>query len=559
MGIVQIAIVLIVLILLVKPLGTYVYHVFSNKRNRSDAVFGPFENLLFKLIGLKSFAGMTWKAYALSVLLTNVVLVGIGYIVLRTQNLLPVNPSGIDGMEETLAFNTIISFVTNTNLQHYSGETGLSYFSQMAVIMMMMFTSAATGFSVAIAFIRGLTSRGTTIGNFFQDFVKAHTRIFIPAAVLVTLVLVALQVPQTLQSTINVTTLEGETQSIAIGPVAALEAIKHIGTNGGGFFGANSSHPFENPSPLTNVIQILSMWLLPAALPYAYGLFAGNRKQGWVVFSAMMTLFLLFLTTVYIAETRGNPVINELGIDASQGSMEGKEVRFGIPQSALFTAVTTAATTGTVNNMHDTLTPIGGLVPLAEMMLNVVFGGKGVGIVNMLMYAILGVFLAGLMVGRTPEFLGRKIEPKEMKLIAIVILVHPLIILGPTAISFLTQLGQGSITNPGFHGITQVLYEFASSAANNGSGFEGLADNTPFWNITTGIVMLLGRYVTMIAMLAVAGSLAAKQWVPETIGTFRTDNGLFAAILIGTVMIIGALTFLPAVVLGPIAEQLTLR
>ncbi|QNK55075.1 potassium-transporting ATPase subunit KdpA [Paenibacillus sp. PAMC21692] len=559
MGIVQIAIVLIVLILLVKPLGTYVYHVFSNKRNRSDAVFGPIENLLYKLIGLKSFAGMTWMAYALSVLLTNVVLVAIGYIVLRTQNLLPVNPSGIDGMEETLAFNTIISFMTNTNLQHYSGETGLSYFSQMAVIMMMMFTSAATGFSVAIAFIRGLTSRGTTIGNFFQDFVKAHTRIFIPAAVLVTLVLVALQVPQTLQSTLNVTTLEGEAQSIAIGPVASLEAIKHIGTNGGGFFGANSSHPFENPSPLTNVIQILSMWLLPAALPYTYGLFAGNRKQGWVVFSAMMTLFLLFLTTVYIAETRGNPVFNELGIDASQGSMEGKEVRFGIPQSALFTAVTTAATTGTVNNMHDTLTPIGGLVPLAEMMLNVVFGGKGVGIVNMLMYAILGVFLAGLMVGRTPEFLGRKIEPKEMKLIAIVILVHPLIILGPTAISFLTQLGQGSITNPGFHGITQVLYEFASSAANNGSGFEGLADNTPFWNISTGIVMLLGRYVAMIAMLAVAGSLAAKQWVPEAIGTFRTDNGLFAAILIGTVVIIGALTFLPAVVLGPIAEQLTLR
>ncbi|MDF2838083.1 MAG: potassium-transporting ATPase, subunit, partial [Paenibacillus sp.] len=450
-------------------------------------------------------------------------------------------------------------FITNTNLQHYSGETGLTYFSQMAVIMMLMFTSAATGFSMAIAFIRGLTSKGATIGNFFQDFVKAHIRIFIPAAILVTLALVALQVPQTLQSNLTVTTLEGETQTIAIGPVAALESIKHIGTNGGGFFGANSAHPFENPNPLTNVIQILSMWLLPAALPYTFGMFAKNRKQGWVVFGAMMTLFLIFLTTVYVAETNGNPAMNGLGIDASGGSMEGKEVRFGIAQSALFTAVTTAATTGTVNNMHDTLTPIGGLVPLAEMMLNVVFGGKGVGLINMLMYAILGVFLAGLMVGRTPEFLGRKIEPKEMKLIAIVILVHPLIILGPSAVAFLTNLGHGSITNPGFHGITQVLYEYTSAAANNGSGFEGLADNTPFWNITTGLVMLVGRYVSMIAMLAVAGSLAAKQWVPETSGTFRTDNKLFMGILLGTVLIIGALTFLPAIVLGPIAEQLTLR
>lgn len=559
MGIVQIAIVLAALVLLVKPLGTYVYHVFSNEKNRTDAIFGPFENVIYRLIGLKSRAGMTWKSYALSVLLTNIVLVAIGYVILRAQNLLPVNPNGVGQMEETLAFNTIISFITNTNLQHYSGETGLTYFSQMAVIMMLMFTSAATGFSVAIAFIRGLTSKGATIGNFFQDFVKAHIRIFIPAAILVTLALVALQVPQTLQSNLTVTTLEGETQTIAIGPVAALESIKHIGTNGGGFFGANSAHPFENPNPLTNVIQILSMWLLPAALPYTFGMFAKNRKQGWVVFGAMMTLFLIFLTTVYVAETNGNPAMNGLGIDASGGSMEGKEVRFGIAQSALFTAVTTAATTGTVNNMHDTLTPIGGLVPLAEMMLNVVFGGKGVGLINMLMYAILGVFLAGLMVGRTPEFLGRKIEPKEMKLIAIVILIHPLIILGPAAVAFLTNLGHGSITNPGFHGITQVLYEYTSAAANNGSGFEGLADNTPFWNITTGLVMLLGRYVSMIAMLAVAGSLAAKQWVPETIGTFRTDNKLFMGILLGTVLIIGALTFLPAIVLGPIAEQLTLR
>lgn len=558
MGIVQIAVVIAVLVLLVKPLGTYVYHVFSNESNKTDRIFGKAEGLIFLLIGLRNREGMSWRKYVTALLITNVALTLISYLILRLQDILPLNPNGVGRMEETLSFNTVISFITNTNLQHYSGESGLSYFSQMAVIMMMMFTSAATGFSAAIAFVRGITSRGGTIGNFFQDFVKAHTRIFIPLAIIITMVLVALHVPQTFHSTLTVTTLEGAVQNIAIGPVASLESIKHLGTNGGGFFGANSSHPFENPDPLTNVIEILSMWALPAALPYTYGLFARNRKQGWVVFSAMMSLFLVFLTTVYVAELHGNPVMNTLGIDASQGSMEGKEVRFGIPQSSLFTAVTTAATTGTVNNMHDTLTPIGGLVPLAEMMLNCVFGGKGVGLINMLMYAILGVFIAGLMVGRTPEFLGRKIEPRDMKLIAIAILMHPLIILGPTAIAFLTDLGSGAISNAGFHGISQVLYEYTSSAANNGSGFEGLRDNTSFWNITTGLVMLLGRYVSMIAMLAVAGSFVRKQWVPETIGTLRTDNRWFVGILVGAVLIIGALTFLPAIALGPIAEHLTL-
>ncbi|MFC5704280.1 potassium-transporting ATPase subunit KdpA [Cohnella faecalis] len=559
MGILQIVVVLAVLVLLVKPVGTYVYHVFSNEPNRLDRIFGPFERLVYALIGLKNRVGMSWKKYAFSFLLTNIVLVAVGYLILRAQGVLMFNPNGVGEMEATLSFNTIISFITNTNLQHYSGESGLTYFSQMAVITMMMFTSAATGFSVAIAFVRGLTSKGRTIGNFFEDFVKAHTRIFLPAAVLVTLLLVALQVPQTLSATLSVTTLEGVAQQIAIGPVASLESIKHLGTNGGGFFGVNSAHPFENPNGLTNVVEILSMWALPAALPYTFGLFAKNRKQGWVIFGAMMSLFVLFLSLTYFSELRGNPAVNAMGIDASQGSMEGKEVRFGIPQSALFTTVTTAATTGSVNNMHDALTPLGGLAPLAEMMLNCVFGGKGVGLVNMLMYAILGVFICGLMVGRTPEFLGRKIEPREMKLIAIAILAHPFIILVPTAIAFLTDLGKGSISNPGYHGLSQVLYEYTSSAANNGSGFEGLADNTSFWNITTGLVMLLGRYISMIAMLAVAGSLVRKQWVPETAGTFRTDNKLFYGILIGTVLLIGALTFLPALVLGPIAEHLTLR
>lgn len=558
MGIVQIVAVILILVLLVKPVGTYLYYVFSNEPNRTDRIFGGIERWIYKLGGLKNRKGMSWKKYAISFLSTNVVLVAFGYLILRLQGGLPFNPNGIGEMEQTLSFNTVISFITNTNLQHYSGETGLSYFSQMAVITMLMFTSAASGFSVAVAFVRGITGR-ETLGNFFEDFVKAHTRVFLPIALLVALTLVALQVPQTLNPTIEVTTLEGQTQQIAIGPVASLESIKHLGTNGGGFFGVNSAHPFENPSPLTNVIEILSMWTLPASLPYMYGLFAKNKRQGWGIFTAMMVLFVLLLSLNFYAESKGNPAINAMGIDAAQGSMEGKEVRFGIPQSSLFTAVTTAATTGSVNNMHDTQTPLGGITPLALMMLNNVFGGKGVGLINMLMYAILAVFLCGLMVGRTPEFLGRKIEAKEMKLIAIAILIHPLIILGPTAISFLTDLGQGAISNSGYHGLSQVLYEYTSSAANNGSGFEGLADNTTFWNVMTGLVMLLGRYVSMIAMLAVAGSLIRKKPVPETIGTFRTDNGLFTGILIGTVLIIGALTFLPVLVLGPVAEYLTLR
>jgi K+-transporting ATPase ATPase A chain len=558
MDILQMLVVVFLLVLLVKPLGTYVYHVFSNEANRLDKVFGSSERLIYKIIGLKRREGMGWKKYVLSFVATNFILAAFSYLILRLQHALPLNPNGTGSMEPTLTFNTVISFITNTNLQHYSGESALSYFSQMAVIMMMMFTSAATGFSVAMAFVRGITSKGQTIGNFFEDFVKAHTRIFLPLSFVITLVLVALQVPQTLDPTLTVKSLEGAMQQIAIGPVASLESIKHLGTNGGGFFGVNSAHPFENPNPLTNVIQILSMWALPASLPYAFGLFAKNKKQGWVIFTAMMCLFIVFLSFAYTSEKTGNPALSALGIDASQGSMEGKEVRFGIAQSALFTTVTAAATTGTVNNMHDTLTPIGGLVPLAEMMLNVVFGGKGVGLINMLMYAILAVFICGLMVGRTPEFLGRKIEPREMKLIAVAILVHPFIILVPTAIAFMTDLGQGAITNAGFHGISQVLYEYTSSAANNGSGFEGLGDNTPFWNISTGLVMLFGRYISMIAMLAVAGSLMSKRHVPETLGTFRTDNGLFTALLIGTVLLIGALTFLPVIVLGPVAEYLTL-
>ncbi|MTH53436.1 potassium-transporting ATPase subunit A [Bacillus mangrovi] len=555
MDFVQIGVVLLIVILLAIPMGKYIAQVFSLEQTRLDRVFG-FEKIIYKLSGIK-LEQMTWKQYAVAALLSNIAMFAITYLVVRFQHVLPGNPSGIASMDPLLSFNTISSFVTNTNLQHYSGESGLSYLSQMMVIMYLMFTTPATGLAICIAFFRGLTGQ-KSMGNFYVDLVRAHTRILIPLSIVVGLVLVSQGVPQTLGGTINAATVEGAEQQIARGPVAALESIKHLGTNGGGFFGVNSAHPYENPNPFTNVLEIISMFLIPASLPIAFGHMAKSRKQGWILFGSMGIIFLAFLATVYFAEMNGNPALANIGLSQENGSMEGKEVRFGIAQSALFTTVTTAATTGTVNNMHDTLTPLGGMVPLGLMMLNNIFGGDGVGTINILMYAILGVFLAGLMVGRTPEFLGRKIEAKEMKLIAITILVHPLIILVPTAIALATEVGSSAISNSGFHGVSQVVYEFTSAAANNGSGFEGLGDNTPFWNISTGIVMLLGRYLSIIAMLAAAGSLLAKKPVPATLGTFRTDNMTFFTILVFTVLIVGALTFFPVLALGPIAEWLTI-
>ncbi|MED4754378.1 potassium-transporting ATPase subunit KdpA [Brevibacillus choshinensis] len=557
MDFLQISLVLVILLVLAIPMGRYLASAFSLEKTRLDRVFGGFEQLIYKMSGIRV-ADMSWKQYAVAVLVSNIVMVAISYLLLRLQGVLPANPSGIAAMDPLLSFNTAVSFLTNTNLQHYSGESGLSYLSQMMVIIFLMFTTPATGIAVVMAFMRGLTGK-RSIGNYYVDLIRAHTRVLIPLAIVVTLLLVAQGVPQTMEPTVTATTITGAEQQIARGPVASLVSIKHLGTNGGGFFGVNSSHPFENPTPFSNVLEILSMFLIPASLPITFGFMAKSRKQGWIIFGAMGVMFLCFLLLAYFNEGNGNPALERAGLSQTMGSMEGKEVRFGIAQSALFTAVTTAATTGTVNNMHDTLTPLGGLVPLGEMMLNCVFGGDGVGTVNILMYAILAVFIAGLMVGRTPEFLGRKIEGKEMKLIAIAILVHPLIILAPTAIALATDMGTDAISNPGFHGISQVVYEFTSSAANNGSGFEGLGDNTPFWNISTGLVMLFGRYVSIIAMLAVAGSLIVKTPVPETMGTLRTDNKVFLVILLATVIIVGALTFLPVLVLGPIAEWLTLR
>lgn len=553
----QIIITLLLFMIIVVPVGKYLYYVSTGHKIIGDKLFDKIDNFIYKICGISKDDEMDWKEYIFSIIAVNAAMVFIGYIMLRAQGFLFFNPNKINGMEQSLSFNTIISFMTNTNLQDYSGESGLSNFSQMIVIIFMMFTSAATGFSAAIAFIRGIIGR-KLIGNFFVDMTRVTTRVLLPLSIIVGILLVSQGVPQTLSGTKTVTTIEGKMQDIAIGPVAALESIKHIGTNGGGFFGANSAHPFENPTPISNLIEILSMMILPGALVYTFGLMLRNKKQGWTIFGAMAGIFIIALPICYYAEKAGNPALAHVGLNQLMGNMEGKEVRFGVGQSALFATVTTSFTTGTVNNMHDSLTPIGGAIALMNMMLNVVFGGKGVGFMNMMMYAILTVFLCGLMVGRTPEFLSKKIEGKEIKLIALAIIIHPLLILMSSALALISPEGIAGISNSGFHGLTQIVYQFTSSAANNGSGFEGLGDNTLFWNTATSIVMFYGRYLSIIILLSVAGSLAAKRTIPTTIGTFRTDNTMFALTLIAIVLIIGALTFLPALALGPIAEHLTL-
>lgn len=582
----QLALTLIIYLILVIPVGRYLYHIAAGKHTLADPVFDRVDGAIYKLGGVDPRKGMNWKQYAMALIGTNAVMIAIGYIILRIQSISLFNPNGIEEMEPTLAFNTIISFMTNTNLQHYSGESGLSYLSQMLIIIFMMFVSAASGYAACVAFIRGLAGKTKdNVGNFFADLVRITTRVLLPFSLVGGLLLVWQGVPQNFSENVVVQTLEGTYQVLAMGPVAALEIIKHLGTNGGGFFGANSTTPMENPTILSNLIELYSMMLLPGACVITFGKMVGDGrrqhqeskvsenvlpahregitarlfgKEGRSIFVAMGILFLVGLSLCYWAELQGNPALAEIGLNQSVGSMEGKEVRFGIAQSALFTTVTTSFTTGTVNNMHDTLTPLGGMVPMLHMMLNCVFGGKGVGLMNMILYAILAVFICGLMVGRTPEYLGKKIEGREMKLTALAIIIHPLLILAFSALAVATAAGQAGITNSGFHGLSQVLYEYASSAANNGSGFEGLADNTCFWNITTGIVMFLGRYLPIVIQLAIAGSLMKKNYVNESAGTLRTGTVSFAVILVFVVYIFAALTFFPALALGPIAEHLTL-
>lgn len=564
----QIVLTLAIFMILVIPMGTYMYHIATKQKTFADKIFNPLDNTIYKICHIGR-EGMNWKQYALHLLTTNAVMVFIGYLVLRLQGILFANPNGIEAMEPTLSFNTIISFMTNTNLQHYSGESGLSYLSQMLVIIFMMFVSAASGYAACMAFCRGLAGKQKDVGNFYEDMVRITTRILIPVSFIAGLLLIWQGVPQTLEANQTVQTIEGQFQDLAMGPVASLESIKHLGTNGGGFFGANSTTPFENPTIISNLIELFSMMVLPGACVITFGKMTMKRKkqenkkvlfgnQGRTIFAAMSILFIVGLIVCFTSEMAGNPALEQAGLNQDMGSMEGKEVRFGIAQSALFTTTTTSFTTGTVNNMHDTLTPLGGMVPMLHMMLNCVFGGKGVGLMNMIMYVILAVFLCGLMIGRTPEYLGKKIEGKEMKLVALVLIVHPLLILGFSALAVMTGAGQAGITNEGFHGLSQVLYEYASSAANNGSGFEGLADNSYFWNITTGLAMFFGRYIAIVAQLAIAGSMLAKRRVNETVGTLRTDNVIFIAILVVVVYIFAALTFFPALALGPIAEHLSL-
>ena len=590
----QLVLTVIIFMIIVIPIGNYLYHIASGQRTFADPVFDRVDGGIFKVCGIHPDKGMNWKQYALALLLTNAVMVFVGYLVLRIQFLPIFNPNGIGAMEETLSFNTIISFMTNTNLQHYSGESGLSYLSQMLVITYMMFVSAATGYAACIAFVRGLAGKSKdNVGNFYADLVKVTTRVLIPLSIIGGMLLIWQGVPQNFDPNVTVTTIEGTQQDIAMGPVAALEIIKHIGTNGGGFLGANSSTPIENPTIISDLVELYSMMILPGACVIMFGKMVKDRRrktasssehsattqdlvktselvskpsftaklygsEGRTIFFAMGIIFLIGLSVCYWSESQGNPALAKLGLDQSMGSMEGKEVRFGIAQSAMFTTTTTSFTTGTVNNMHDTLTPLGGMIPLLHMMLNVVFGGKGVGLMNMIMYAILGVFIFGLMIGRTPEYLGRKIEGREMKLTALCIIIHPFLILAFSALAVSTEGGLAGITNPGFHGLSQVLYEYASSAANNGSGFEGLADNSYFWNITAGLAMFFGRYLSIVIQLAIAGSLMRKQFVNDSIGTLRTDSATFTIGLVCVVYIFAALTFFPALALGPIAEHLTL-
>jgi K+-transporting ATPase ATPase A chain len=566
-----------IFLILIITVGRYLYHIATSKPTFADPLFDRLDGTIYRLCGINKkvlqsppnqtdqtaqITQMNWKQYLGAMLLTNAFMMLIGGLILSLQTLPIFNPNQIGGMKPDLAFNTIISFMTNTNLQHYAGESDLSYLSQMAVITFMMFMAAATGYAVCMAFVRGLAGKTKTMGNFYVDLVRIITRVLLPLALILGLVLIVLGVPQNLSPNLTVETLEGTYQDIAMGPVASLEIIKHLGTNGGGFFGANSAMPFENPNVLTNMLEMLAMMLLPGSCVIAFGHMVSDgkkavAKEAQPILAVMAFLFIVGVIAAVTTESAGNPLLAQAGLGQEMGNMEGKEVRFGIHQSALFTTVTTAFTTGSVNNMHDTLTPLGGAVPLTNMMLNLVFGGKGAGLMNMIMYAILAVFICGLMIGRTPEYLGKKIEGREMKLTAIGIIIHPLLVLCFSALAVSVPAGLAGISNPGYHGLTQILYEYTSAAANNGSGFEGLIDNTVFWNLTTGLVMLLGRFLIIALQLAIAGSLMEKVRV-DAIGTLKTTTPTFAISLLMVVIVFAALNFFPALVLGPVAEHLTL-
>jgi K+-transporting ATPase ATPase A chain len=513
-----------------------------------------YEHLCGRLLGRYSAVEQDWKRYVLSMLVFNLAMFVLVYVILTTQGGHPLNPDGKTALEPSLAFNTSASFTSNTNLQHYSGEQSLSYFSQLFAMMWLQFVSAATGIAAVTALCRGLAGR-TTLGNFYQDLWRATGLILLPASFVVAMLLILMGIPMTLEGAAVATTLEGVTQTIARGPVAAMVAIKQLGTNGGGYFGPNSTHPFENPNFWSNIISNISILLLPMATVWMFGHITGRIKHAAVVFGVMFILYAGFVSSAVMFEMQPTVAFRDLPVAKSM-NLEGKELRFGPTAGPLWAVSTTATSNGSVNAMHDSLNPLTGLLPMAGMWLNVIFGGVGVGLINMFIFIIVGVFIAGLMVGRTPEYLTRKVEAKEMKLAAIALLAHPLFILGGTAVFASTSWGLNTILNPGSHGLSEIIYEFSSAAANNGSGFEGLGDNTVPWNVATGAIMLLARFIPIIAPLAIAGSLAAKQITPESAGTFQVDTWMFGVVLLATVLIIGALLFLPLAVLGPVAEHL---
>lgn len=515
--------------------------------------------------GTQTHAQNDWQRYAKQFLLVNAICACMGFLILSFQHLLPFNPLGLPGMDPLQAFNTAASFITNTNWQSYSGEVSLSLLSQMMAICFLQVVGASSGIAVCLAFLRGLTQR--PLGDFYHDFLKITVFIFLPFMMIGGLFFMSQGVPQTLHQQVTIRTLENHTQHIALGPVASMLTLKQLGTNGGGFFNANAAHPFENPNPLTNHVQILMALALPMGLIYLFGLWLKDKKQAWLIWGSMMMLFMILLGIGLSFEQSGNPILSSLpGLSIDQtpslyqsgGNMEGKEVRFGIVPSTLFTVATTATSTGAVNTMHDSLTPIGGLVPLVGICLNVIFGGVGVGLMGFILYGLFTVFLTGLMVGRTPEIFGKKIGKAEIILASIAILIRPMLILVPSAISAVTDFGLGSLNNLGPHGLTEIVYAFGSAAANNGSAFAGLNANTPWYNISLGSVMLLGRYLSIIALLAISGSLLSKPKIDSGVGTLKTNTLLFSVLWVSIILIIGALTFVPMLILGPVAEHIAM-
>ncbi|WP_204139619.1 potassium-transporting ATPase subunit KdpA [Halomicronema sp. CCY15110] len=550
-GFFQLAIALAILLVVAPFLGKYMARVFMGQRTVLDPVASPLERLLFSTGGFSNQPSMTGGQYIRAILVSNLVMGILVFLIFMLQGVLPLNPTGLDAPNWDLALHTAISFVTNTNQQHYSGETTYTYFSQAGALGFLMFTSAATGIAVAIAFIRGLT--GNALGNFYVDLTLSITRILLPISIVGAIALVIAGVPETFAGPAVAQTLEGATQYIARGPVAHFEIIKELGENGGGFFGINSAHPYENPNNFTNLLTNIIMLVIPAGLILTYGIMAGKPRQGWFIFGMVFVFYAALIAIAAVGEFQGNPLVN--GILGEQApNLEGKEVRFGWALTALWAVSTTGTMCGAVNGMHDSLMPPGGFATLSDMFLQIVWGGQGTGTAYLFVFLILTVFLTGLMVGRTPEFLSRKIEKREIVLASIILLAHPIAILIPGAITLAFPETLAGISNPGFHGISQVIYEYASAAANNGSGFEGLGDDTLWWNLSASFSLLVGRYIPIVALIYLADSMAQKQPVPETAGTLYTDSVLFTGVTAGTILILGALTFLPVLALGPIAE-----